>query len=193
MSINTIERRAFFRIRDELGISYSIIENDGDESRDAHGEMELSLLSMLENVDHDLNELVNALWQENATAAQALGLLNRKVSMLAAHVLQNDGESELGYEELTASISGCGMAFESNDPVPVETRLRTSAMLKPANVRIQFSARVVSCERVSEIPATSYLLRISIDEECVEAREQLVQHVVQRQFSRRNRSGLTGR
>ena len=88
---------------------------------------------------------------------------------------------------VTASISGCGMAFHCREPLAVETRLRVSVALKPSQIVVAFNARVVSCERVSEIPAKDYLLRISIDENCTAAREQLVQHVVQRQ------SALIGR
>ena len=189
MKTVTAERRAYFRIKDEIALSYSVIKDGEDDPHDALGEVELSLLSMLANVDQELNEVINILWRENSTAAQALGLLNRKVSMVAAHVLQDEDCPEKGYEELTASISGCGMAFESADPVAVDTRLKVSAILRPSNIRVQFTALVVACERLSDIPASSYLLRIGIDEDCSDAREQLVQHVVQRQFSSRDSSG----
>lgn len=189
MKTVTAERRAYFRIKDEIALSYSVIKDGEDDPHDALGDVELSLLSMLANVDQELNEVINILWRENSTAAQALGLLNRKVSMVAAHVLQDEDCPGKGYEELTASISGCGMAFESADPVAVDTRLKVSAILRPSNIRVQFTALVVACERLSDIPASSYLLRIGIDEDCSDAREQLVQHVVQRQFSSRDRSG----
>lgn len=186
------ERRAYFRIHDEIGLCYSVIDEGADQTKDVDGEMELSLVSMLANVDHDFNDAINALWREHSTVARALGLLNRKISILAAHILQTDGDPELSYEELTASISGCGMAFASSEPLAVETRLQVAAILKPSNIRVQFTARVVCCERLSEIPATSYLLRIAIDEECADAREQLVQHVVQRQFANREAPGAAG-
>lgn len=189
MNVNRVERRAYFRINDEIALSYSVISDRDEEARNINGAVELSLLNMLANVDHEFNEAINILWREDSTAARAIGLLNRKISLLAAHVLQEDTDSELGYEELTASISGCGMAFESSDPVAVDSRLQVAAILKPSNIRIQFTAQVVACERLSDIPATSYLLRIGIDEDCAEAREQLVQHVVQRQFSSRGAPG----
>jgi len=188
MSVNRVERRAYFRINDEIALSYSVLEGDEEQLRDVQGDMEVSLLGVMSNLDNEFNQLVNLLWRENATAAQALGLLNQKISLLAAHALQGEADAGLDYEHLTASISGCGMAFTAEEPGPVEARLRVEAILKPANVRVSFTADVVACERVSDIPSARYLLRIAIDKECEDAREQLVQHVVQRQFTSSDQS-----
>jgi len=87
-------------------------------------------------------------------------------------------------ENPSASISGCGMAFHCDDPLAVETRLNVWVALQPSRIVVSFTGRVVACERASDIPARNYLLRISIDENCHAAREQLVQHVVQRQSTR---------
>ena len=189
MATDRVERRAYFRIHDEIGLSYAVIAEDEDAPAVAENEMEMSLASILASVDHDVNETLNALWRENNTAAQAIGLLNQKISLLAAQLLQDDDSDAAGYEELTASISGCGMAFECAAPQPADPRLRVSVTLRPSNTWVRFTARVVACERIAEVPSARYLLRISIDEECVEARERLVQHVVQRQFDKRDIPG----
>lgn len=189
MSADRIERRAYFRITDIIGIHYAVIDSADDFPMEARGDVEMPLLNLLDTIDHDINESINTLWRDNATAAHAIGLLNRKISLLASHILQEDSESRITYEELVASISGCGMAFQCITPLPVDTLLRVAAMLKPSNIALRFTAKVVGCERVAEIPATSYLLRISIDEECTDAREQLVQHVVQRQFANKHLPG----
>ncbi len=185
-----IERRAYFRINDVIGLSYSVVEGDEDLPRDHASGTQIQLLGLLGKIDNDINEATNVLWRESANAARAIGLLNRKISLIATHLLREDGDMTTTYNEMTASISGCGMAFHSEEPVQVESRLRMAAILKPSNIELRFTARVVACERVSEIPSTNYLMRISIDETCEEAREQLIQHVVQRQFDDRQPSDM---
>ncbi|GAB5452989.1 MAG: hypothetical protein Hals2KO_33170 [Halioglobus sp.] len=189
MKHDGIERRAYFRINDVIGLSYSVVEGDEEQPRDSASGTQIQLLGLLSKIDNDINEVTNLLWRESANAARAIGLLNRKISLIASHLLREDGEIATTYNEMTASISGCGMAFHSEEPVQVESRLRMSAILKPSNIELRFTARVVACERVAEIPSTSYLMRISIDESCDEAREQLIQHVVQRQFDDRHQPG----
>lgn len=187
MTARTEERRSYFRIVDTVGVRYSVLGETEDQPVECPGEIELSLPSMLAEIDRDFNRAANSLWAEDAVAAHAIGLLNRKISLLAGHFLSGLEEYNQAYEGMTASISGCGMAFHCNEPLAVETRLRVWVALRPSRVGLTFTARVVSCERMSEIPARNYLLRISIDEDCIAAREQLVQHVVQRQ------SGLLGK
>lgn len=179
------ERRSYFRIVDEVGLRYSIIGQDEDAAVECAGEIELSLPALLADLDQQFNRAANALWAENTLAAQAIGILNRKISLLAGHFLQGVEEVQHQYADVSASISGCGMAFHCQEPLAMETRLRVWVVLQPSMVVVSFTARVVACERVSEIPAPDYLLRLSIDEHCNAAREQLVQHVVQRQSALR--------
>ncbi|MCB1842735.1 MAG: PilZ domain-containing protein [Halioglobus sp.] len=181
MTVRREERRSYFRIVDDVGVRYSVL-GDGEESPvECTAEIELSLPAMLADLDQQINRAANALWAEDSLAAQAIGLLNRKISLLAGHFLQGIEDTRHHYEGITASISGCGMAFHCREPLAVETRLRVWVALQPSQVVVTFTARVVSCERLAEIPARDYMLRLSIDEDCTAAREQLVQHVVQRQ------------
>lgn len=178
------ERRNYFRILDQVGVKYSVLGESAEVTAETSGEIELSLGAMLGNIDQEFNRAVNILWSESPSAADAVGLLNRKLSLLATRLLEAGDYSNAGYDGTTASISGCGMAFHCDHPLAVETRLNVSVALKPSRIVVNFTASVVACERASDIPARNYLLRISIDENCHAAREQLVQHVVQRQSAR---------
>ena len=178
------ERRNYFRILDQVGVKYSVLGESAEVPAETSGEIELSLGAMLGNIDQEFNRAVNILWSESPSAADAVGLLNRKLSLLAARFLEAGDYNGAGYEGTTASISGCGMAFHCEYPLAVETRLNVWVALKPSRIVVNFTASVVACERASDIPARNYLLRISIDENCHAAREQLVQHVVQRQSAR---------
>lgn len=181
MTEKTTERRAYFRIQDTIGLKYTVLEGAGAQMQTCDARMEVSLGAMLNELDGEFNRAANTLWSENPVAAQALGLLNRKLTLLASHLLQEPPTEAGGHELIRTSISGCGMAFHSAEPLRVDTRLQVSAILRPSNIEVAFTASVVACERVSEIPSRDYLLRLAIDESCHAAREQLVQHTVQRQ------------
>lgn len=181
MPDSAAERRAYFRIHDTIGLRYSTLDGDTAQTGEGSAEVEISLAAVLAEIDREFNRAANTLWSQSPVAAQAIGLLNRKLALLTAHLLQEPQSATGGHELLRTSISGCGMAFHCAEPLSVDTRLQVSALLRPANIEVPFTASVVACERVAEIPARDYLLRISIDEACHAAREQLVQHTVQRQ------------
>ena len=75
------------------------------------------------------------------------------------------------------------MAFNGDKPLQVNSRLWVKLVLKPANVNLAFSATVVACEIRPSDESHPYLLRIAIDEGNRSAQEQLIQHVVQRQYA----------
>lgn len=185
MTDRQIERRDYFRILDTIGLSYSILADAGGIAPGPQGEAEASLATLLTDIDIKFNQAENTLWSENPTIAQALGLLNRKISLLASHQLQQAGQAVDAHDELEASISGSGLAFPCAEEVPVGARLWVSIVLKPSNIELHFTATVVACEQLLDYGAGNYWLRISIDETNRAAREQLVQHVVQKQSGRR--------
>lgn len=175
------ERRDYFRINDIIGLSYTVLKS-GEEFLPASPDgLSKKLADSLAEVDAKFNQIENALLQENPTVAQALGLLNRKITSIAAHDAQQSGHPIKSYDEIEANISGSGMGFHCVEPLATETRLRVSVILKPSNIDLEFTATVVSCDPVPASPAGAYWMRIKIDEEYHAASEQLVQHVVQKQ------------
>ena len=175
------ERRSFFRINDIVGLSYATLEDGEDFKPASCGELGIPLTEILAEIDQKFNQLSNTLWHENPGIAQALGLLNRKMSLIAAHALQNEQQSGESYEELMVSLSGSGIAFHCREALSAETRLRVRTVLKPSNICLQFTATVVACDKLPEGSDEPYWMRISIDSGNSAAQEQLIQHIVQKQ------------
>lgn len=171
------ERRSYFRINDIVGLTYTLL----DPGETFTPERTDGLSGQLAEIDARFNQIENALWQQNPTVAQALGLLNSKISTLAAQYRQQQGHTIESFDETEVSISGCGIAFNCLEPMPPESRLRVGVVLKPSNIVLEFTATVVACEPAIANPAGAFWMRIEIDEENHAAREQLVQHVVQKQ------------
>lgn len=177
------ERRDYFRINDTIGLSYSVF--DGSEENSANGTegKKIELDSVLAEIDAKFNQAANTVWQKNPAVAEALGLLNRKISIVAARVPEGTDSEAAPHQEFLANISGCGMAFHCVDPLPEGTRLNVSVVIKPSNIDVNFTATVIACEPSPESSAGKYLMRIEIDEESHLAKEQLIQHVVQKQYT----------
>ena len=136
---------------------------------------------LLDEIDIKFNKISNTLWHESPAIAQALGLLNRKISLLAAQGLTDNEQIVDIHPEMTVNMSGCGMAFQCEEALPVDSALRVTVVLKPSNIRLNFTAKVVGCENRSADAKSPYWLRIRIDEENTLAQEQLIQHIVQKQ------------
>jgi hypothetical protein len=155
-------------------------ENLADGSRGNKIELE----SVLTEIDAKFNQAANTIWQENPAIAQALGLLNRKISLVSARVTHPGADSSaVPHKELLANISGCGMAFHCDDPLPEGTKLNVSVVIKPSNIDVSFTATVVACEPSPRSRTGKHLMRIEIDAESDSAKEQLIQHVVQKQYT----------
>lgn len=179
------ERRSYFRIDDVIGLKYEVVGHT-----EIHPVPDLSAPQreferQLFEIDKEFNRAVNTVWQEDPAIAQALGLLNKKIALVAQHCTPQELDISKYYEEYTANISGSGMAFRTQERLEPDTALDISAILKPSNVQLHFTANVVSCERIQEMPKELFLLRVRISDEDQAAREQLVQHVVQKQWKNR--------
>ena len=182
------ERRAYFRINDMVGLTYSRLDEGEEFEAGVNGDTAMPMMELLAEVDQNFNQVTNILWHEKPAIAQALGLLNRKISIIAAHALQTENQPIESYEEQMVNISGCGIAFHSSENFSADTALKISTVLKPANIRLNFTARVVSCEALSEGSDQPFWLRVSLDSDSAGAQEQLIQHIVQKQCSQIDRA-----
>lgn len=174
------ERRNYYRINDVVGLSYQLLGSDEEAKPSFSDNLGLSVTSLLSEIDHEFNQATNILWHENPTMAKALGLLNKKLSIIAAHSLQNGEEAIDSYEEMMVNISGCGMAFDSNEYLPAGTRLQLLIALKPSNTQLQLTGVVVASDNKANDFDKTYSVRINFDEND-SVQEQLIQHIVQKQ------------
>lgn len=177
------ERRSYFRINELIGLTYSTLDSHAEHEPESFDELGMPLTDLLAELDIKFNKAANILWQENPTVAEALGVLNKKISMIAAHGLQTTDHAIDSYEDLMVNISGCGIAFYSNEHISPGTRLKVSVVLKPSNVPLKLTAMVVACEEQPAGTPSPYWVRIHFEGGETAAHEQLIQHVVQKQFA----------
>lgn len=176
------ERRQYYRINDVVMLRYEMLEGNAGSGAVTIGEsgLEVSTGTLLAEIDRELNQTINAVWQDHPAIAQALGLLNRKISVVAAEALHYEANDVQSYDDTMVSLSGSGIAFESRDPLPEGGRLRLSVILRPSQVTLSIAGTVVGCEQRLSSETMPYWIRVDFDDDLL-AQEQLIQHVVQKQ------------
>jgi len=183
--MNVPERRRFFRINDVVGLSYQPVTpamTQQATAREAEN-LQISGIDLWRSVDRELLAALESLWKTNEVVAQALGLLNRKLDILAAEN-RVDSAAELSpAQPQQVNISACGIAFEGPESFSVGQTLALDIVLKPASKPIKLTGRVVECEKLEDAEGFRYLLRIDFNPIATDLHEQLIQHIVQRQSS----------
>jgi hypothetical protein len=178
------ERRKYYRINDVVLLRYEMLEaTNGMEIQSGHGgsgSLEVNTATLIQEIDHELNQTINAVWQDSPAVAQALGLLNRKISVLAAQALNYEQGEAHSYDDAMVNLSGCGIAFEARDDISPGTRLRLSVILRPSQVSLSIAGTVVSSEQRLSSGTMPFWLRVDFDDN-LQAQEQIIQHVVQKQ------------
>ncbi len=176
------ERRQYYRINDVVMLRYEVLDEDASAPPVESGEsgLEVSTGTLLAEIDRELNKAINTIWQDSPVVAQALGLLNRKVSIVAAQALEYEESDVHSYDDTMVSLSGCGIAFEAREALTVGTRLRLSVILKPSQITLSIAGTVIACEERLDSSAMPYWVRVDFDDDLL-AQEQLIQHVVQKQ------------
>lgn len=174
------ERRNYYRINDIVGLTYKVLGRDDNTQPSFSDSLGLSVTSLFAEIDHEFNQVTNTLWHENPTIAKALGLLNKKLSIVAAHSLQDSGFSIDSYEEMMVNLSGCGIAFECTENLSPGTQLQLTLVLQPSNTQLKLTGKVIACDHKPINVDKPFSVRINFDEHS-NHQEQLIQHIVQKQ------------
>lgn len=170
------ERRRYFRINDTVGLDYQLTAN---ESATQNGDnLAITSTHLLQHINKELNRMTNALWQESPVAAEALGLLNKKLDVIANSIGQGEKNDDF-LTDTDVSISACGIAFPTTEPLNPGSNLTVTLGLKPSNVQLAFEGTVIACEALTE--NSGYLCRVEFLNNDPLIEEQLIQHIVQRQ------------
>lgn len=183
----TTERRHYYRISDRALIKYRVISDDAvnDERRfifvnEIRG---ANIHAALMGIDLQLQELLQSIRLENKPLAEAIELLNRKLTLLervtALESSQNDSIDHREHQPTEVNLSGGGMGLYSDTPLTINAHLAIDLVLLPTHHPMRIIGRVVDCHKADQ------LAKFSIAIEFVEIREQdrdiLVQHIVKKQ------------
>ena len=136
----------------------------------------------LVGIDLRLQDLVGALRRENKLVAEAVDLLNRKLTLLERVVSLESvygAHSEYNEHDPTeVNISGGGISLNAKSPLALNAYLAIDIVLLPTNHPMRVIGRVVDCR---EIDAGGYAIAIEFEDIREEDRDVLIQHIVHKQ------------
>ena len=181
------ERRRFFRINDDVGISWRKLGTEeakafARQTREQSGQFDLA-----SNFDNRIQTLIDACKIQTPLAAELIDLLNKKMNFI---IQQMDVDSELihriAFTQQVVNISACGIAFPCDSALKKNDYVQLDLQLLPSQLQLVVLAKVVDCNKLPEdqmVDGQTHFLRLNFDEIGSNDQEMLIQHIVKRQSS----------
>lgn len=186
MNNDANNRRRFFRIVDEVGVSYRVLSQTecdakGDESESVSHYVDT--MSVMHKYSEDIGAALERLEKTSPDTALVLDCLNKKVdAFLMMLELDNLVTQRACHRVEEASISASGIAFPVPEQVTPDSMLVLDLLLRPSSNHVNAMGRVISCEALSSADSElGYYLRVEFIDMNDKDRETLIQHIVQRQ------------
>lgn len=175
-----INRRRFFRITDAIHVAYEVIDEEATlESLEVeHNEVMIDAVAVIEQHNEDINQTLSELGESSPIAAKAITALNDKIDTLL-NLLELDNviiQKKLQRVE-AASVSACGIAFPISEALNIGQKLKLMMRLEPSNIKLNVIGSVIDCNELGE----EYYLRVEFVDMSNDDRENLIQHIMQRQ------------
>ena len=184
------ERRRYFRVDDEIGLRYRVI--DIAEKEEAFSHLKDSNVVVFQRLDEALANQLEIVENDLPSAAVAIRLLQEKVDIIAAELSPNDKLIIDQLETIRVNISACGLAFDTDEVIPPDSYLALDMNLLLSGKRLMVLARVIACDDLSKRSSKistdertnmsrSFRIRVNFESVPPKDQEMLVQHVIQRQ------------
>ncbi len=186
MNNDANNRRRFFRIVDEVGVSYRVLseaERDAQQDQSEGTSHYVDKLSVMHKYNEEMNVVLERLQTSNPDAATAIDCLNKKLdAFLMMLELDNLITQRACHRVEEASISASGIAFPVGEQVAQASILVLDLLLRPSSNHVNAMGRVISCDALSDADSElGYYLRVEFMDMNEKDREILIQHIVQRQ------------
>ncbi len=188
------ERRGFFRISDDLILTYQPVPREIYEARsDKSSNSEPSgfnLKARFAALDRALRPVMHRLEDGSPDLARCLQTINEKLDLLADVLFRREVDlRNLPSQEV--NLSAGGMSFRVQRPLQPDTILQVRLLLEPSGIGIEAFARVVYCRQERRFDNPRYPWRVGV--EFLHLREEdsdlIIRHVLCRDADRRRQEG----
>ena len=179
------ERRAFFRVDDEVNLAYKKIDENQVIAGNRGVENILGVCSLsaaLETVAQESAVLMHRLEKNYPDIADYLKLIDNKIELLAQAIVLQNGQFDKNDNRI-ANLSATGIAFDSQEAFREGDFLEVRIWLVNTMSVIVASGKVVYC-KANQPNEGRYPYFIGVDYINVsdQDRELLIKHVVKRQL-----------
>ncbi len=176
------ERRGYFRVDDEVALSYRLVS--ADEINKSDGILQINendsvpLANELEKMREVSRIHFRHVEKESPEAARYFSFIEKKIDLLAQHILL--GANDLFVKNTqSVSISGSGLAFTAGESLSIGDLIQLKFILKPSLMTIRTFSKVVSCQfQDGQSKVAVEYSHLSNDD-----RDLLIRHVVKKQIS----------
>ncbi len=179
------DRRQYFRIDDQVTLSYQTVPEDTlaekIEHLDKGLESDFSVMSNLSVISQEMSGVLRKIEVSNPDVARYLKSLDQKIELLGRAFLA--WTSDLGDQPASAvNLSANGMAFTTSEQLQAGDLLELKLLL-PSFTGLVVYAEVIACETItvehSEEPL--FQIRVTFRHLRENDRDLLIRHVLQRQ------------
>ncbi len=172
------ERRRYFRINDEVAMSFSLIDGEMTGDLLTHDTLALNQEFHI-SLEVQIRQAMLELRAKDPKLAVILDLLNQKMNLLRT------GEHLFESSPLLkpANISACGISFTWHEKLAINQLVMLSLYLQPKHdlVRTQAHVAAVNINPDSSNQAEPFIIHLDFDSIHDAYQELLIQHIVQRQ------------
>lgn len=172
------ERRRYFRIDDDIALSFTLVDDLNQEEPD-HQQMDEDTQEYHMSLEVQLRHAMVDVRAQSPKLAHVLDLMNQKINLLRSSENLHENHPTMK----SANISACGMAFTWSEKLDVNQPLMLNLYLQPHHELVRTKAYVAGADvnPDSSDAQDAYIIRLDFVEMNPAYQEILIQHVVQRQ------------
>lgn len=181
------DRRRYFRINDNIMLNFYPITEI--EAKARIKEIKAGIIRQpnerqpLLGLETQIKGVIEQLKKTSPQVAHVAQLLNQKLSLVMSYVdIPEDQAKTLDNQlSVNASISACGIAFDTNDKYMVDQKIVLEIILPPSYMQMVIIGTVALFKSMPENNSSKY--RLAIDFDCITENDQerLIQYILKKQ------------
>ena len=178
------ERRRFFRIEDLVHLTYRVID-DGEMSKKTEllgkGVLEqFMVMSSLSAITAEMAATFRKIEIDNPDIAAYLKALDKKVELIGKAIMLDEVDAAEN-KAAAVNLSASGIAFHTNEILPVDSHVELKMMLLPSYTGILTYGKVVGNDSIDGDSEYRNQVRIDFTHLRDEDRDMLIKHVIRKQ------------
>ena len=172
------ERRRFFRIDDQLGVTWRRLTEEESLGVVVRAENPMDDQSTLSQCNKSIELILPQVTASEPMIGELLGVLDRKLNLVLERLAENpDREEDFSHPIQTVNISACGMAMMLEEPLELGDGVYLELLLLPERFIVSTHGRIVGSSPKDD----QYHTRIDFKGMHNEDQEIMIQHLVKRQ------------
>lgn len=183
------ERREYFRLEDDVGLQYRLLDVDEVAPLREHihqpGADKFMSAASFEETSRQLRRLLSSIREHSSNVGQAINMLDAKLNLLSQLFVRNDYEQEQFITQ-QVNLSAGGIGFFCEHPLEIEHMYELKIILLSSNIGIKAIGKTVQCEGKPDLSAQKpYYIAFEFVHIREADRDIVVRHLITKQTEQR--------